>query len=261
MAIPGSGVVVAEVSAQIEIRPGRQSEADVRVSVDRGQLASVALVIVLLLVGVGALLRMWMRSGSEQASESAPRPPGGVLRLVDSPIQVMRWWAGGPRRFGSAVLPVILNAVALGGIALSTTSDAVAEATVDTLVVVLAVAGALTVFALHAAAVVLVDLLAVQSGRARRLVELSALAYWSQTTWSVPVLTILLAVGGEADLRAAIAVTEQLWIVWLIGLHATVLHVVSGLTVTGTVAAAVFMFVVFFGVPLLTTAIAPRIFF
>ena len=248
------------IATQIDIRPGGQPDADVRVSVDRGQLTFVALVVVLFLIGIGALLRTWMRSGREHRSVPAPRPPGGALRLVDCPIQVMRWWASSPQRFGWAVLPVVLHAAALSGIALWTRSEPLVEEAARTLVVVFAAAGAVMTFALHSAAVVLVDLVAVQSGRARRLVELSALAYWTQVVWSLPVTMVLLMVNGGADFRAVIEATRQLWVVWLLGLHAAVLHVVSGLTVPGTLAAAVFLLAVFFGLPWLITAVASSIF-
>ena len=188
----------------------------------------------------------------------APRPLGGVWRLADRPIQVMRWWAAGPQRIGWAILPVFLHVTAVGFIRLLTLDyqEVAPSAVVSASVIVITAIGALATFAMHAGALVAIDLVAaVRAGRARRLVELSALVYWTQVVWSVSVLVILFSVGSSPSLSTIINVTRQLWAVWLIGLHATVLHVVSGFTVAGTWASAVALGALFFGLPMLASSL------
>lgn len=144
----------------------------------------------------------------------------------------------------------------------------------------------LVVFAIHVAAVILFDLLTVQSRQGRRLAELCALAYWPQLLCSIPVLAAMwwfydpppmVDVGAGADVMQAnmryaeqlsrepvfILTTQVQWFaaLWLVGLHACTLRVVSGLTVGGTWAAGIILAILFLGVPWLAGQVAERLFF
>ncbi len=238
-----------------------RSQGDPLFRVDSGELVILLFVITLLFVVVpGMLFGWWMRAGDQDRGaqtagrEVACNALGIVWRLADRPIQVMRCWAAGPQRICWPILAVFLHVTAVGFIQLLMldfqTSVVGAAATV-----VFAGIGALGTFAMHAGALVVIDFVAAgRSGRARLLVELSALVYWTQFVWSASVLMILLAFGSppSGDVSTAIDVTRQLWTVWLIGLHATVLHVVSGFTVAGTWASAGALGALFLGLPMLT---------
>ena len=175
----------------------------------------------------------------------------------------LRWWVAGPQRINWAILPVFVHAVASArvslGLALS--PDAPMAAVLFSGVNLAgASAAAVAAVGAHAVVVVVLDLLAAPSGRARRLVELSALAYWSQVAWSVPAALLVTGAGSVGDdLRVVLDATRQLWGVWLIGLHAAVLYVVSGLSVAGAVAAALIMLAVFYGLPPLVGMIGSQL--
>ena len=237
---------------EFEVRPA-DSESDAVVNVDLGNVDSPLLVLALLAVAAvpGLLLWRWMRGGEAGAGREAPRPAGGVLRLVDSPIRVMRWWASGPRRAGWALLPVALHAAAVGLFRLPLLGLPLQVGVVGAALVAI---GSLASFAAHAAAVVVIYLLAAsQPGRARRLVEVSALVYWTQLVWSgsAAALVFLADDPANGDLAAVVDITGQLWGVWLIGLHAAALHVVSGFSPAGAWGAGVALCALFFGVPAL----------
>lgn len=219
----------------------------------------------------------------------AKQLPGGVLRLTDSPIRFMQARAAsGPPRLRSALLPVVLNALFVGGVGMVIQyrmtmlmpgiPDTGAASGMPSLLAILAVViFGLFGFAAHAVAVVMFDMLTAQSDAPKRwrLVELSALAYWPQLLWSVPALAAvwwlydpppLVFRGAGADMTQAalrygeqlaaepfqivMARTQQMAGIWLIALHAVALRVVSGLTVGGTWAAGIVLLVLFIGAPM-----------
>lgn len=227
-------------------------------------------------------------------------PPGGPIRLIDSPIRFMQARAAsGPPRLRSALLPVALNALCVGGIGIITRSrmtmlapgllEPVTPPGMPVAVAVpLAVVLGLLAFAVHAGAVVVFDMLTAHSTGPKRwrLVELSALAYWPQLLWSVPALAAMWWLfdpppmvyrGAGADVMMAamrygeqlaaepLAIvmtrTQQMTGVWLIALHACALRVVSGLTTGGTWAAGIVLAVLFIGVPAAVGVVAQRVFF
>ena len=257
------GMLPSAAVAQITIRQGTPSEDANVFRVESWQTTSLAAALVLVIVVAVVALRRWVRGGSEELPAGAPRPAGGVLRLLDSPVRVMRWWAAGPRRIDWAILPVLVHAVASARVSLGLAlpPDApVAAVVFSPVVLAVASAAAVAAFGAHAVVVVVLDLLAAPSGRARRLVELSALAYWSQVAWSVPAALLMTGAGSVGDdLRVVLDATRQLWGVWLIGLHAAVLYVVSGLSVAGAVAAALIMLAVFYGLPPLVGMIGSQL--
>ncbi len=256
------GMLPSAAVAQITIRQGTPSEDANVLRVESWQTTSLAAALVLVIVVAVMVLRRWVRGGPEQ-SASAPRPAGGVLRLIDSPVRVMSWWGAGPQRIDWAILPVLVHAVASARVSLGLAlpPDApMAAALFSPLILAGASAAAVAAFGAHAVVVVVLDLLAAPSGRARRLVELSALAYWSQVAWSVPAALLVTGAGAVGDdLRVVLDATRQLWGVWLIGLHAAVLYVVTGLSVAGAVAAALIMLAVFYGLPPLVGMIGSQL--
>lgn len=227
---------------------------------------------------------------------------GGPARLIDSPIRFMqaRAAAGPPRLFpAAALLPVVLNALSVGGIGVISQSrvtmlapglpEPVSPSGLPIMAAVpLAVVGGLLGFAVHAGAVVVFDMLTAHSTGPKRwrLVELSALAYWPQLLWSVPALAAMWWLfdpppmvyrGAGADvmqaalrygeqlaaepLQIVMTRTQQMAGVWLIALHACALRVVSGLTVGGTWAAGIVLAVLFIGAPAVGGAVVQRMFF
>lgn len=250
----------------IEIRPATEDDdAIVRLELGDDEARLLGLVLVLLAAGSTALFWRWMRrGGDDRRTDVHPRPAGGLVRLVDSPIRVMRWWAAGPRRVGLAMLPVFLHAAAAGLVRLATLGLPLPAGAV--IFAALFAAAGLASFALHAGAVVVIYLMAAsEPGQARRLVELSALTYWTQAAWSAPAAAVLFSAGappGEhpGTVAEVVEVTGRLWGLWLIGLHAAVLRVAAGFTVAGAWAAGVVLCAIFFGFPLLAAAL-PRIIF
>ena len=247
-------------AAQVEITTRRvtedeASDALIRIDFSDDGTRLLALVVTLgLIAGSGALFRWWLRrGGAERPRAAAPRPAGGVGRLVDSPVRVLRWWAAGSPRAGLALLPVLLHATAGSLVGLATAGMPLQAGTV-VLVALYAVAG-LASFALHAGAVVVIAALAAsEAGHARKLVELAALTYWTQVGWSAPAAVVLSAAGpppggDPGTVGALVEVTGRLWSVWLLGLHAAVLHVVAGFTVAGTWAAGLVLCALFYGLP------------
>ena len=210
---------------------------------------------------------------------------GGVLRLLDSPIRFMEARMAADARLLPALVPVALNAALLAGInALGTSrttvigldGEAVAAPTTPVeLMIPLAVIGGLIAFTVRAGAVVGIDAVAAQSGKGRRLVEFAGLAYWTQVLWAVPAFAAMwwlydpppMVVEGQGldmmqaalrygeelaaePLQITMTRTQQMFGLWLVGLHAAALRVVSGLTTRGAWTAAAVMALVFMGVPL-----------
>ena len=225
---------------------------------------------------------------------------GGFIRLIDSPIRYMQARAAsGPTRLYSAILPVVLNALFGGGAGLIMQARninvnllesglllSVTDVGLMILVgIIVAIVFGLVGFAIHAAAVIMFDLLTVQSRQGRRLAELCALAYWPQLLCSTPVLAAMwwfydpppmVDAGAGADVMQAnmryaeqllrepvyILTTQAQWFaaLWLVGLHACTLRVVSGLTVGGTWAVGIILAILFLGVPWLVGQVAERLF-
>ena len=138
------------------------------------------------------------------------------------------------------------------------------------------IAGVAAMFWISAGALVALDLLFRGSGQGRRLVECSALAYWSQVPWSLATIGILLwwfdpepmrfppnvsptelpalMMAYQADLQST-SLMETMQIaglyfgLWLVALQAAALRVVSGFSVGGTRAAGILLAVLFAGIP------------
>lgn len=224
--------------------------------------------------------------------------PGGTLRLLDSPIRFMqRRVDGRPPRLYRAFTPVVVNALLVGGasaIVASRTSvlgaalpeAMTAQAMSIAATMVLAVIAGLTGFVVRAAIVVGLGTLVSPSGKGWRIVELTALAYWTQVLWAAPGFAamwlfydpppmvlragaqtdVLMAVVNHAEemakepLQIVMTQTEQMFGAWLIALNAVALRVVGGLTTWGTVAVAVVLAAVFLGAPLAAEHMAGRLF-
>lgn len=207
--------------------------------------------------------------------------------------------ASGPPRLFPALLPVVLNALFVGGVGVVAQSrmtmlspglsEPVSPPALPIAVALpLAVVGGLLGFAVHAGAVVVFDMLTAQSTGPKRwrLVELSALAYWPQLLWSVPALAAMwwhydpppmVYRGAGADvmmaamrygeqlaaepLQIVMTRTQQMAGLWLIALHACALRVVSGLTTGGTWAAGIVLAVLFIGAPAAVGAALQGMFF
>ena len=194
--------------------------------------------------------------------------------------------ASGPPRLRSAFLPVVINALFVGG------AGMIAQSRVTVLApglpepisppgmpIMLAIPAVvvfgLVGFMVHVVAVVMFDMLTVQSGQWRRLTELSALAYWPQLLWSVSALAVvwwlydppvMVYRGAGVDMMQAarrygeqlasepfqivMMRTQQMAGLWLIALHACVLRIVSGLNVGGAWAAGIVLAILFLGVPM-----------
>ena len=138
------------------------------------------------------------------------------------------------------------------------------------------VAGTAMVFWLAAGALVVLDILFAGSGQSRRLVECCALAYWSQVPWSLIGLVILSIWGHPEPIRIptnaspselttllverqahfqSMPVMQTVQLVgvyfglWLVGLQATALRVVSGFSVRGAWAAGIVLGTLFVALP------------
>ena len=225
-------------------------------------------------------------------------PVGGPVRLIDSPIRYMQARAAfGPPRLYSALLPVAINALVLGGISFVTQSrirvlmpDILEPLSLPGLpipvAVLVALIGGFASFAFHAGVLIIFDMLTTQSRQASRFVELCALAYWPQLLYSIPALAatlwffdppLMVYRGAGADVVAAgmnyaeelarlpfvilMDQTRQFALIWLIGLHACTLRVVSGLSVGATWMAAIALVFLFIGVPLAIARVVQELFF
>ena len=200
---------------------------------------------------------------------ASERLTGGSLRLVDSPIRVMRLWAANPACRRWSMVPVLIHVLAVWGVRLVTAPDGVAGgfSLVALAVSIMAVVG-FVAFTLHAAAVVVLGMVGTGSGDSvtnARLVGLAGLAYWTQVAWSVPVLAVLLvfsadalgAPGPHGTFPTLIGSLQQLFGLWLVGLHAVALRVVSRFSVGGTWAAGIALGALFVGTPLAMSAMRP----
>ena len=115
----------------------------------------------------------------------------------------------------------------------------------------MAVIVGLIAFAVRAGTVVGIDAAVAQSGKGRRLVELAGLAYWTQVPGrsrpsrrydpppmvvegqGLDVMQAALRYGEELaaePLQITMTRTQQMFGLWLVGLHAALLRVASGLT-------------------------------
>ena len=216
-------------------------------------------------------------------------------RVIDSPVRYMRARVDASPQLAWALLPVAINALLVGGAGIVTSARFVAAAnSIDGVVapsppmyvlLPLSVVFGLIGFAAHVGAVVALDAVTTQSGLRGRLVELSGLAYWSQVLWSAPALLVMWLyldpeafvlpsnmdvmtpamayreIVGPEPLQIVMARTQQFAGIWLVGLHATVLKVVSGFTTGGTWAAGFAMGGVFLGIPAVLQAVVQRLLF
>lgn len=205
---------------------------------------------------------------------------GRVRHLWFSPVRFFRARLEQPPRYLGALVPlaayIALTSAAVlvvGGKTRRVTEAAFAgvEAPLlppawvgDAIGVVSSVIAGCSVFALGALAVLALDTLFVQSGRARRLVEFTALAYWSQLPFTAVWLGILAWWWQPEPLRLPPGVTaaEMLEVLsgyqedsasapvlstlrlgasyswcWLVALQAAALRVVAGFSVGGAWAA------------------------
>ena len=204
-------------------------------------------------------------------------------RLIDSPIRCMQGTLSQPTRVLSAMLPVAINALvfaAMGAVVAVRTSEAIAggQAAGPSVGMIAAIAGTGAVlsaaagFGLHVGVVVVLDTLVSQSGRTRKLIELTGQAYWPQLIWSIPALTasvlmfnpepFWLPMDNQAAMSAytesmsreplqiVLDTTQRLFAVWLIALHACALKVIGGLTVGGAWGMGIILGGMFVGAPL-----------
>ncbi|MCY4601137.1 MAG: YIP1 family protein [Acidobacteria bacterium] len=138
------------------------------------------------------------------------------------------------------------------------------------------VAGVAMMFWLSAGALVVLDLLFAGSGHARRLVECTALAYWSQVPWSLVTVGILVwwfvpeplrlpsgvslaelpvrlteyqAAMQSTPLLETMKIVGLYFGIWLVALQAVALRVVSGFSVGGTWVAGILLAALFVGLP------------
>lgn len=128
------------------------------------------------------------------------------------------------------------------------------------------------VFVLQVAALWALDAFAVQSGRGSRLVELAAVSYWTQVVYALAVLLLVASTFEPPPLRvprgvsgfdlqrfladyganmqlaalpSSLALVRQMFMIWLLALHACALRLVSGFSVGGTWAVGVVLVVLF----------------
>ncbi len=145
------------------------------------------------------------------------------------------------------------------------------------------VAAGLVMFWLKAGALALLSLAALKPVQPRRLIELTAVAYWTQLIWAIPALmvTILLfdpdpmrvpsgasvfQMRGlfesymqdltQTPLEGVLELTSRMFGLWLVALQCCVLRVVSGFSIGGAFCAGVVLTVVFVIAP----TFAPRFF-
>ena len=213
-------------------------------------------------------------------------PPGGFIRLIDSPIRYMQARAAsGPPRLFSALLPVILYT---GLIFVTTLVSQFRMFPMPALTGLFILFGAVVMnllfLSVHAGAVILLDMATVQSRQPRRFLEFCALAYWPQVLVSIPMLAATwlyfdpppMMIQPDGDMQAAAAdygaevarmpfsiltgTIGQFADVWLLALHACTLRVVSGFSVRGTWAAGGILVAVFLGGPWFAFQVWERLF-
>lgn len=216
---------------------------------------------------------------------------GRLRHLFASPVRFFRARLNGPPRHAAALLPVFLYIALTSAAALVSTrrirqvTDAVFQDAanaappawfMDLLGVVSAVTTGCALFLLSALAVLALDMLFAQSGRGRRLVEFTGLAFYSQLPLALAVLVFtiwwqefdtlrlpadatgqeiadaVLAQQQEAAAAAGLSTLRLMgsyfWC-WLVALQATALRVVSGFSTGGAWAAGILLGVVFVGLP------------
>lgn len=220
---------------------------------------------------------------------------GGPVRLFDSPIRYMRERVAKPHQWATAMTPLVVYAAASSAasvvvgertsVAIRAGMEQAGQAVPEVPAVFsIVIGGGSTVmvvaaaFALQAGVIATADILVVQSGQVKRLVELAALSYWTQVIYAVGALAVSTAYfdpeplrlppGGvsvelqqvlaeygqsirQGDLSSSLQLIRQMFTVWLVALYAVALRVVSGLTVGGAWAAGVVLAVLFILVPAL----------
>ena len=145
------------------------------------------------------------------------------------------------------------------------------------------VAAGLVLFWLKAGALALLGLASLKQGQSRRLIELTAVAYWTQLIWAIPalVITILLfdpdpmhvpAGASVLEMRGAfqsymqdlartplesvLELTSRMFGLWLVALQCCALRAVSGFSLGGAFCAGGVLTFVFVIAPMF----APRFF-
>lgn len=214
---------------------------------------------------------------------SAPQADAGLGRIRHlwfSPVRFFRARLERPPRYLGALAPLaayiaLTSAAVLVAMGKTRRVTEVAFAGVeaaalppawvgDAIGVMSSVTAGCSVFVLSALAVLALDMLFVQSGRGRRLVEFTALAYWSQVpfaaVWlaivagwwelaplrlppgatSVELLEVLQAYQEDSasePLPSTLRLAASYFWCWLVALQAVALRVVAGFTVGGAWAA------------------------
>ena len=216
-----------------------------------------------------------------------------MLELFVSPIRYFRSLLERPPRWTRAGAPVVVYAglLAMTGsvtylrlqsglvdtASLATGAVAFTSPVFGTVLSVFSVVtGAAVTFWLSTGALIALDVLFTGSGRARRLIEFSALAYWTQVPWTAVVAGVVLWWFEPAPLRLAAGATPMelaeamrayqensasaaglstmrlvgsyFWC-WLVALQAAALRVVSGFSVGGAWAAGILLAILFVGIP------------
>lgn len=208
--------------------------------------------------------------------------------IFTSPVRFFREALSRPPAWGRAFAPVglVVVLVTASSVVTAGRGHAVLERAYGTDVIpfpALASVGVLTAlvaiaasFWLSAGALLVIDLLFAGSGRARRLIEFSALAYWVQVLWGSVALVAFLVFYSPAPLdlpmeRGRLAVEEAMaeylaaeartpFILtfrlvgvyvglWFTALQACALRVVSGVSVAGASATGVVLGLVFVVLP------------
>ena len=205
---------------------------------------------------------------------------GRIRHLWFSPVRCLRARLERPPRHLAALAPLaaytaLTSAAVLVGMGKSRRVAEVALAGVeaaalppawvgDAIGVISSVTAACSVFALSALAALALDTLFAQSGRGRRLVEFTALAYWTQLPFTAVWLVIVAAWWEPAPLRlppgatsvellevmqayqedsareplpSALRLVASYFWCWFVALQAVALRVTAGFTVGGAWAA------------------------
>lgn len=220
-----------------------------------------------------------------------------AMRLLDSPVRYMQSRLSMP---WMAALPVLLHigTVSAMGVVVSGRINSVVAAAWgevgQTLPVIPApiavgfgigatVAAGLVMFWLKAGALALLSLAALKPGKSRQLIELTAVAYWTQLIWAIPALMVTVLLfdpdpmrvpsGASAHqmrglfenymqdlaqtpLEGVLELTSRMFGLWLVALQCCALRVVSGFSIGGAFFAGVVLTVVFVIAP----TFAPRFF-
>lgn len=217
---------------------------------------------------------------------------GALWHLLFSPVRFYRARLEAPPRYLAALVPLAAHIVLSSATVLAATRKtqrvtevafeqaglaAPAPAWVgDVIGVVSSITAGCFLFGISALSVVVLDMLLAQSGRGRRLVEFTALAFYSQLPLAAVGLTVVVWWWSPAPLRLPAGITSieladflrayqadsadtpglsalqlagyYFWC-WLVALQAAALRVVSGFSVGGAWAAGITLAVLFVGIP------------